>query len=70
MSKDSAWNNVVMTFGLGALLGLIQGVVDPRGWLWTTARVLVGALFVVALVLWLVAIVKDRRSRRPHAPET
>jgi hypothetical protein len=62
-----AWEYVACTFGLGGLLGLIELVAAPSGWWWTATRALVFALFVAALVLWLAALVKDRRFRHPRA---
>lgn len=58
-----------MTFGLAGLLGLVQIVVNPRGWLWTVSRAFVFVLFVVAVALWIFAAVTERRSRVHGPPE-
>lgn len=69
MSKASARNSILMTFGLAGLLGLIQVVVNPHGWLWTVSRAFVFVLFVVALAFWLFAMVTEWRSRFHGPPE-
>jgi hypothetical protein len=63
MNKSSASSGVATTFGLGAVLGLIEAFVTPRGWLWTVVRGLVFVVFVVFLTFWLIALVRDRRSK-------
>lgn len=69
MSRASARNSILMTFGLAGLLGLVQIVVNPRGWLWTVSRAFVFVLFVVAVALWIFAAVTERRSRVHGPPE-
>jgi len=64
MSKRKAGEIVSTTFSLGCLGGLIQAVANPSGWLWTGARALAFAIFVIALVLWLIAMRRDRRIGR------
>jgi uncharacterized membrane protein len=56
------------TFGLGGLVGIIQAVATPSGWVWTSVRALVFAVFVVAVVLWIAAVLRGKRSRMWRAP--
>jgi hypothetical protein len=63
MSKTAAASGIVIVFGVGAVLGLVEVLVEPHGWLWTTLRGLVFVAFVTLIVLWLVARVRDRASR-------
>jgi hypothetical protein len=55
-AKSLVW----LTFGLGAILSLIQELSHPEGWLWMTVRVAVGVVFVLALAAWLASVRRDR----------
>jgi hypothetical protein len=55
-AKSLVW----LTFGVGAILSLIQGLAHPDGWLWMTVRVADGVVFVLALAAWLGSVRRDR----------
>jgi hypothetical protein len=56
---QTAKNAAIGAIGLGAVLALITATVGPSGWLWTGLRALNAAVFVVALVVWLIGRPRD-----------
>jgi hypothetical protein len=66
MSNRTARDVAGATFSLGCAGSLIQAVAHPSGWLWLGARVVVFVIFVIAAVLWLIAALRDRHTRRPR----
>ena len=66
--QESAKDALFTAFGVGAILSLIEAILDPNGWLWTTVRVLALGLLIIALLIWVVMV---RRSRpRPREDMT
>ncbi len=51
----AAWGLAILSNALG-VFGLA-----PEGWAWTALHVVLSAAFTLALVWWLVAVVRERR---------
>jgi hypothetical protein len=64
VSEESAKDAVFTGFGFGALLSLTEAILDPNGWIWTTVRVLALGLFIIAVVIWGVVVLKSRSRTR------
>jgi hypothetical protein len=61
---SGSWGPILMTsFALAALCNLVEAVADPDGWAWQTLRVALSVVFLIALVGWLVALIRARRAR-------
>lgn len=63
-ARQTAVEVIWLAVAIGGLAGILEATVHPQGWLWTAARALNAAVFVVALVVWLLALRQERRARR------
>lgn len=59
--RAKSW--VVTAFFVAILPNAVEAGTDVDGWLWTTIRFTLSAVFVTALVYWLVALVVFRPRR-------
>jgi hypothetical protein len=61
MRTARARNWCVTTFGLSALLALAEDVLSIEGTVWLVIRGAVSAMFIAALVLWIVYAQRERQ---------
>jgi Na+-transporting NADH:ubiquinone oxidoreductase subunit NqrD len=66
--RKSALERLATAFGLACLPNLLDAVeFQPDSWWWLIVRIALSALFLIALVLWLVAEIRVRRGTEDQA---
>jgi hypothetical protein len=62
--RREAWDTLVIAWGTATIPNALEAFgVAPSGWAWTALRAVLSTLFLLALVAWLVALVRERRAR-------